>query len=88
MELTGESCAGRSLLEMLWEELDSLVDHLYMEDDPEPGDPDSVFQEYGKLQGRAHGVSYAIAVIMNPYKPDLPAIKQEATDRAQDRMEE
>lgn len=79
-----ESGAGQSLLEKLWEELDSIMDRLMEEDQP---DSDSSRQDvihYGELRGQAQGVAYAIAIIEQPYKPDMPGVK----DRAMERWEE
>lgn len=65
------ACAGKSILEMLWEELDAIVDRIMTEQDSEDGrDP-----------GRAEGVAYCIAVFTNPYLPNLDAIREQAMDR-------
>jgi hypothetical protein len=62
-------CKGKSILEMMWEELDAIVERLMgggaAEEDT----------------GRAQGVAYAIAVIENPYLPDMERIRNEAMDR-------
>lgn len=68
----GGACAGKSIIEMLWDTLDTLID-LLMDEDPQP-DPDL-------LKGKAEGVAYALAVFQNPYLPNLDAIRQQAMER-------
>jgi hypothetical protein len=62
---------GPSLLETLWEELDSIVERLMT--GCEAAD--------GRDPGRAEGVAYAIAVITNPYHPSIPAVREECVRR-------
>lgn len=64
-------CHGKSILEMLWEELDGIVERLMA--DGEAAD--------GQDVGRAQGVAYAIAVIENPYHVDIERVRAEAMDR-------
>lgn len=73
------ACAGKSLVEIMWDELDHLVDNL-MDDGSEAGD--------GLDKGRADGVAFCIALITNPYYPNVPAVKAEAMDRRAGREEE
>lgn len=90
--------AGRSIIEILWEELDSIMDRL-MED----GEPDSedfwwghddfnaeehkeACREWGEERGRAQSMAYAIAVMMNPYAVDTPAVKKTAMARWEERQ--
>lgn len=64
-------CGGKSLHEMLWDELMTIVERLMTGQESEDGrDP-----------GRAEGVAYAIAVFTNPYAPNLEAIREQAMDR-------
>lgn len=69
-------CHGKSILEMLWEELDSIVERLMGGGEAE-GDV-----------GRAQGVAYAIAVIENPYHVDMERIRAEAMQRWEEQNEE
>jgi len=82
---------------MLWEELDSIVDQI-MSEDGRPSVPDTrmsgELQEiadeqmaYGELRGQAQGVAYAIAVITDPYAPDVPKIREQAMQRWEDGAE-
>jgi hypothetical protein len=64
-----QACRGKSILEMLWEELDAIVERLMA----------GAASEEDK--GRAQGVAYAIAVIENPYLPSVERIREEAMDR-------
>jgi hypothetical protein len=36
---------------------------------------------WGEARGRAQGLAMALAVLRNPYAPDIPSIKEEAYDR-------
>ena len=80
--------AGRSLIEIYWSELDEILDRLMDEGAPQqyPEDgkswgiaPD--WQAYGEQRGQAQGVAYCIAVMTNPYTPDVDAIREEAMER-------
>lgn len=63
------SCAGKSLLEIMWEELDTIVERMMAgagaEDD----------------KGMALGVAYCIAVVTNPYYVNVEAVREEAMER-------
>lgn len=101
-----QSCAGRSLLEILWQELDNLMDCLYSETDPSidglcdqlediEADIDELaeaiaddWQMYGERRGEARGTAYAIAVITNPYAPNIEAVRKVAQQRAEKRRAE
>lgn len=87
------SCAGKSLLELLREEMDTVIDRLMSDDRPDPDvEPDalspSMWLEYGEERGQAQGLAYAIAVIENPYQVDVPRVKDEAMERWEERNEE
>lgn len=80
--------AGRSLLEILWEELDAIMERLMTEGQPHTPVEDEFYQqdldawrEWGEERGKAQGVAYAIAVITNPYEVSVQAIKREAARR-------
>jgi hypothetical protein len=75
--------AGKSILEMLWESLDAAYERLVADDiggPPDDGWPDE-WREYGEQRGRCQGLAEAIAVLTNPYAPDLPAVKTEVKRR-------
>jgi hypothetical protein len=90
--------AGRSILEIIWEELDSVYDQLVNSDAPDiwdedngSGDPVGVpeeWQKWGELRGQAQGLAYAIAVIQNPYDVSVPAVRAEAKRRYDDTNED
>lgn len=87
--------AGMSILERCWQELDDIMNQLMSEELPavwsdehvrgkDPSDHIGVASEWmarGELRGQAQGVAYCIAMITNPYEPDVPAIKKEARQR-------
>lgn len=63
--------AGRSIYEMLWDEMDSVYARLMAgEGARAKGD-----------KGRAGGLAYALAVMTNPYKVDIEAIREQAHER-------
>lgn len=82
--------AGKSILEMLWERLDAAYELLIADGEPDitrddmPADYRAWMddaQRYGEQRGRCQGLAEAIAVLTNPYAPDLPAVKTEAKRR-------
>lgn len=96
-----EAHAGRSLIEILWEELDSIMDRLMDDGAPEPprnhNAPLSAkeakefcnsFAEWGEERGQAQGVAYALAIMLNPYQPNVPGVKAEAMERWEARQDE
>jgi len=81
---------GKSILETLWDELDAIVDRLQADGPPnrelwmKRSTPEHIadeFQEYGEERGRAQGVAHAIAILTNPYAPNVDAIREEAMRR-------
>lgn len=64
-------CGGKSILEMLWDELDAIVERLQAD----------ASDDLAADRGRAQGVAYSIAVIQNPYLPNIEAVRAEAMDR-------
>jgi hypothetical protein len=81
--------AGKSILEIIWEELDSVFDQLMEEGEPvvdpvkQPTTAATRYRQWGELRGQAQGLAYAIAVIQNPYEVDVPAVKVQARERWQ-----
>jgi len=65
-------CSGKSILEMYWDELDTIMDRL-MTNGAEAAD--------GRDPGRAEGVAYCIAVMKNPYAPNIDSVRIEAVER-------
>jgi hypothetical protein len=91
---------GRTVIEVLfeelWKELDTVVELIMSEGEPEvwtdedgevrcsqadPPDGLAAVQKYGEWRGQAQGYAYALAVLTNPYKPDIEAIRTEAMER-------
>lgn len=69
--LPDASCGGKSIREMLEDELDTIVERIMTDCEAEDGrDP-----------GRAEGVAYALAVFLNPYLPNIDAVREAAMDR-------
>lgn len=96
MKHHGYSAAGLSLLEKLWENLDTVIERL-MAAGPAPDKPETIIDHSGKTdpmgefaeqhrrwgedRGEATGLALAIAIITSPYAPNLPGIKDEAMER-------
>ena len=67
----GSACGGRTLLELMWDELDAITDRLMTGQESDDGrDP-----------GRAEGMAYAIAVMQNPYRPSWESVRDQAVER-------
>ena len=64
----GKACAGKSIQELVMDELLTVLDRL-MGDEPEERDP-----------GRAEGLAMALAIFQNPYRPNVDAIREQAMD--------
>lgn len=60
-------CSGKSVTDLLKDELVVITDRLLS----------GGTAEDGKDPGRAEGVAFAIAVLENPYRPDIMAVKAE-----------
>lgn len=65
------NCNGRSIQELLWEELDAIMERLMT--DTQAAD--------GRDPGRAEGVAYCIAVFQNPYLPNIDKVREQAMER-------
>lgn len=63
---------GMSIRERYWEELDAIVDRL------NAGEP----AEDGRDPGRAEGIAWCLAVMANPYQPNIEAVREESVERA------
>lgn len=91
--------AGRSIIEIIWEELDAVMDRLMEEDEPDVdhydegvqyqsirvGDFSEAVKVWGETRGQAQGLAYAIAVYTNPYLVNVPAVKEMAVERWEER---
>lgn len=89
--------AGMSILDILWQDLDDVMDQLMGDEEPRvpkqwgvkpPQDIAKEQRAWGELRGQAQGLAFAIAVLTNPYKGDVPAVKKEAMQRWQTRQDE
>lgn len=69
--------AGKSIIDLLWEEMDHLMD-LLMEDHCE---------EPEWTRGRATGVAWAIALMSNPYLQNVDQVRTLAKERWEQRMD-
>jgi hypothetical protein len=85
----------QALLEELTRELDTVVELIMSEEAPEVSDFDSGVQyqdidcaaateacvRYGEWRGQCQGLAYALAVLKNPYQPDIEKERAEAMQR-------
>lgn len=73
--------AGPSLLELVWRQLDEVMDEL-MDARLDGREPDKV------QAGTALGYAGAIAIFSNPYNPNVDAVRAEAVERWEARQAE
>lgn len=71
-------CSGRSLVEMMEDELDSIISRLMS-----GGEADD-----GRDPGRAEGVAFCIALVRQPYNPSIDAVREAAMLRYEASLEE
>lgn len=79
----------QALLEELWAELDTIVEHIMSQDEipyweKYSSDYDKFaadLQEYCEWRGQAQGIAYALAVLANPYQPDVDKVRTKAMER-------
>lgn len=76
-----DSTHGPSILESIWEQLDGVMRDLMRPTMKRniAGMPD--LDEIPTLKGKALGLATALAILMNPYKVDVDAIRSEAVAR-------
>lgn len=72
------SYAGRSILEIIWQELDHMMEIIMDADKYDLAEPIDWYR------ARANGIAYAIAVIQNPYEINLSQVREQAKQRWQD----
>lgn len=84
--------AGPSIIEIIWAEMDAAYERLVADGEPEPRLPDSWtwedlegYQRWGEQRGQCQGLAYALAVLHNPYRPNVDEIKAEAKRRHEGR---
>jgi len=68
-------CAGKSLLELLWDQLMGCYGELA------EVDWDNAVNDDFLLRGEATGLATAISIITNPYAPDVDRVRAEAAER-------
>lgn len=70
----GSNCGGKTLYEMIWDEMMVVTDRLMsdVEADQE-SDPDDV--------GAARSLAWVIAVMQNPYLPNVDAVREQVMER-------
>lgn len=73
--------SGKSVLDLLWEQLDMFVDR-YQELAEDFSQTDAAVSEE---RGKAHGAACQLAMVINPYAPDVAAVKAEALARWEQR---
>lgn len=67
-------CPGRSIVGMMEDHLDILIEELINGDHPYPE----------ALRARTLGVAECIAIIRNPYAPDVDQVRADAMERRSD----
>lgn len=67
----GSSCGGKTLYDMIWDEMMVVTDRLIGAGDQ--ADPDDV--------GAARSLAWVIAVMQNPYLPNVDAVREQVMER-------
>ena len=67
---------GKSLLDLLWEQLDQFVEELQV-----VADVNEDSTTLWEARGRAHATAVCVALVTNPYHPDVDSIKSDAMER-------
>lgn len=69
---------GQSIHELIWLSLDATVDELIEQrGSNQPGWSERI----PALRGKALGLATALAIVINPYAPDVDAVRAEAMER-------
>lgn len=82
------SCAGKSIIERLQDQLDLCIYTLMTDWVGRPPTTEEEREEYLLLKGRAQGLTEALTIFDNPYYPDQNRIKNEAMLRYEARVAE
>jgi hypothetical protein len=96
MENNRPECAGKSIIQLIEEELDAVVERLYaygpprdldenIREDGTLGEWVTEVESYNKDRGLAEGIGIALALLYNPYAPNLDAIRSQAVERWESR---
>jgi hypothetical protein len=76
------SCGGKSIIEMIWDELMQVYSRIMLSKQyVESGDQRA--EDFHAVQdiGEAIGLATALSLLLNPYNPDIDAIREEAAQR-------
>lgn len=77
-----QSCAGKSILDFLWDELMDAYGWIVLYQGSYPGIDDAQgWEELEGVKGKALGLATAIAIVYNPYMPNVDAVRAEAAER-------
>lgn len=91
---------GKSIIDLLWDDLDSTMDILMAPCErcgviagghPRSGCSEPELEDYDleysadEYKGRAQGVAYALALMSNPYLKDVDAVRAKAKERYRQR---
>jgi hypothetical protein len=70
----GSTCGGKTLYEMIWDEMMVVTDRLIgIQDAGGEPEPDDV--------GAARSLAWVIAIMQNPYLPNIDAVRQQVMER-------
>lgn len=73
--------AGHSITEKVQGELDAVVSRLLSDGKPDDDATEEELVKWGEERGQAQGLAYALALLLNPYKPNLKQVKKDSTAR-------
>jgi hypothetical protein len=77
----GTRIAGKTILELMWEDLDNTMDLIMDDNLAWEGD------DYENTRGRASGVAWCIALVSNPYVDGFEGVRELAVERWQQRQD-
>jgi len=69
---------GKSVLDLLWEKLDQYVDKFQ---ELNEYTDQREWENLAEAKGRAHAAAVCVALVTNPYHPDVDVVKTDAMER-------
>lgn len=74
------SCGGKSILDLIWDELMEVYGEV-LEDSKRIQNGHDPHEGHEERRGQCVGLATAIAILVNPYAPNVDAVRTEARER-------